>query len=106
MKSHIENIVVGKPIVSLDVLLGDGKSNDYLDVTVFENEERFLPRVLAKYKIMSSVSEVRRNKPELVKNLDSLDFMELKIGKKRICIVVGAADDEYNLYFKKNDKWL
>ena len=36
-----------------------------------------------------SNSEVRKNKPELVKTLDDLDCIDVKWGKKRLYIIVG-----------------
>lgn len=101
MKKYIENIVLGKPIVSLDVLLGSYPGDkSFEDVTIYD-DERFLPRLLSKHNIMSSISEVKRNRPDLIKELDSLDFIELKIGKKRICIVVGAkTEEEFQSYFE------
>lgn len=103
---YIENIVIGKPIVDLWQLLGEGiNDKSYEDVTVYDTE-RFLPRLLAKYGIMQSVSEVRRNKPELVKTLDKLDFLEIKIGRKKVWIVVGMDTDEELqniLNYREND---
>ena len=54
-------------------------------------EERFLPRILVDIGIYPSISEIRRNKPQLVVTLDHLDFMDgLKVSKKRkLWIVIG-----------------
>lgn len=52
-------------------------------------EERFLPKLLVKYGFTSSVKEIRRNRQDLVEELNNLDFLEIKIGKKRLWIVVG-----------------
>lgn len=41
--------------------------------------------------IVKSVNEVRKNKPEFVKTLDSVDFHEIKWGKKRLFIQVGKS---------------
>ena len=86
----IENIVIGEPLVSLDVLLGDESNPSYnwKEVTVNE-EERFLPKLLVKYGFTSSVKEIRRNRQDLVVNLEKTDFLEIKIGKKKLWIVVG-----------------
>ena len=57
----------------------------------YYTNERFLPRILVDLGIYPSVSEIRRNKPQLVKSLDNLDFIDgLKAKKKRkLWILVG-----------------
>lgn len=77
------NIVIDKPLVDLKLL---GIEND--EITVFE-EERFLPRILVKHGFFKSTSQVRKNRPDLFIELNNLDFIELKIGHKRLWIVVG-----------------
>lgn len=54
-------------------------------------DERFLPRILVDIGIYPSINEIRRNKPELIKTLDRLDFIDgLKVSKKRkIWILIG-----------------
>ena len=86
----IENIVIGTPLVSLNILLGnENNPNDkWEEVTVYD-EERFLPKLLVKYGFTSSIRELRRNRKDLVINLDSPDFLEIKLGKKKLWIVVG-----------------
>ena len=44
----VENIVIGKPLVSLDVLLGDEVNNNY-NYTYEVEEERYLPKILVKH---------------------------------------------------------
>lgn len=39
--------------------------------------------------MVKSINEVRRNKTDLVKILDTPDFLEIKWGKKRLFIQVG-----------------
>lgn len=90
---YIENIVIGNPIVDPKSMFAS--SND--DWNAIEKEktyytnERFLPRILVDLGIYPSVSEIRRNKPQLVKSLDNLDFIDdLKAKKKRkLWILVG-----------------
>lgn len=86
----IENIVIRKPLVVLETLLGveNNKEYNWEEVTVFD-EERFLPKLLVKYGFTSSIKEIRRNRPDLVKSLNTLDFLEIKLGKKKLWIVVG-----------------
>jgi hypothetical protein len=80
----IQNIVIGTPLVPLTLLLEE----DYEKFTIFETE-RFLPELLLKYNFIKSKSELRRNRPELWIQLDKPDFLEIKIGKKRLWVVVG-----------------
>lgn len=60
---------------------------DWKEVSVYE-DERQLHVLLKKYGFVSSGRELRRNRPDLVKKLDAPDFLEIKIGKKRVWIVV------------------
>lgn len=74
-------------------LLGDGSNDSYneeIEKTYF-TEERFLPRILVDIGIYPSISEIRRNRPNLMKSLDRVDFLDaLKVSKKRkLWIVVG-----------------
>lgn len=86
----IENIVIGKPLVTLDLLLGDelNPSYDWREVTI-SDDERFLPKLLVKYGFALSVRELRRNRKDLFVSLEKPDFLEIKIGKKKVWIVVG-----------------
>lgn len=85
------NVVVGKPLIEPWHLLAKDE-NDWdtneKNITLF-TEEKFLPKILVDCGVVQSISEVRRNKKELVKNLDDLDFFKVKWGKKFIWIVVG-----------------
>lgn len=86
----IENIIIGKPIVNLETLIGieNNKLYNWQEVTVYE-DERYLPKLLVKYGFTSSIREVKRNRKDLDVMLDKLDFMEIKLGKKKICLVIG-----------------
>lgn len=81
---HIGNIVIGKPLVSPAVLF----SNSTIDWETNEcnqtyyTEERYLPRILVDLGIYPSVSEIKRNKPELMITLDKPDFIQIKPKKK------------------------
>lgn len=88
---YIENVVIGEPIVSPIGIF----STEYYDwndneseKTLFTNE-RFLPKILVDIGFAPSTSEIRRNRKDLVKELNSLDFIEVKYGKKRCWILVG-----------------
>lgn len=84
------NVVVGKPLVDPKELLSRDDEDWKMEkeVTLF-TEERFLPRILVEAGITTSVSEVRRNKPELVINLNEVGCRTVKWGKKILFIVVG-----------------
>ena len=87
----IQNIVIGEPLIPPEKLLAkdqdDWEDNEKRQ-TLF-TQTRFLPTVLKEAGIVSSTSEVRRNRPDLMKELTELDFLQIKIGKKTIFIVVG-----------------
>lgn len=94
---HIENIVIGKPLVPLWMLLGENENDkSWQEVTVFE-EERSLAKIFVKHGIVKSMSEVRRNRPDLLPSLKDLDCKEIKLGKKRFFLIVGVeTEEEYN----------
>lgn len=90
---YIENIVIGKPLVEPSTMFSlneDDWERAGKDKTYY-TEERFLPKILVDIGIYPSVSEIRRNKPELMVELNKLDFIEnLKVSKKRrLWILVG-----------------
>lgn len=89
---HIENIIIGKPLVSPIELF----SSDIIDwetnecKQTFYTEERYLPRILVDLGIYPSVSEIKRNKPELMVTLDKPDFIKIRPKKKiPLWILVG-----------------
>lgn len=87
-----QNVVIGKP--ELDIRQVIALDNDDWDknekpVTLF-TETRFLPVVMKEAGIVDSISEVRRNRKDLVINLDQPDCLTVKWGKKRLFIVVGG----------------
>lgn len=90
---YIENIVIGKPIVEPFAMFAadedDWKRTE--KEKTYYTDEKFLPRILVNIGIYPSVSEIRRNKPELMISLNKLDFIDnLKASKKRrLWILVG-----------------
>ena len=90
---YIENIVIGKPIAPPEIMFAsdikDWENNDF-DKTYY-TEERFLPKILVALGIYPSISEIRRNKPNLMISLDKIDFIDnLKVSKKRrLWIIAG-----------------
>ena len=86
-----QNIVIGEPLIEPWKLISKNKEEwDNFDskYTLFTNE-RFLPKLLVDAGIAKSNSEVRKNKPELVKTLDKIDCLDIKWGKKKLYIIVG-----------------
>lgn len=90
---YIENIVIGTPIAepsdmfALDI-------NDWERIEkekTFYTNERFLPKILVELGIYPSISEIRRNRSDLMISLDAVNFIDnLKVSKKRIVwILVG-----------------
>lgn len=95
---YIENIVIGTPLIPSDELLAkdidDWKMNEFKR-TYFTNE-RFLPKILVKIGIYPSVSEIRRNRPDLMIELNEIGFIDkLRVAKNRfVWIVVGGNRDD------------
>ena len=92
-KMYVENIVIGKPIVEPSTMfsLDEDDWNRTEKEKTYYTDERFLPRILVNIGIYPSVNEIRRNKPELMIELNQLDFFDnLKVSKKRrLWILVG-----------------
>ena len=90
---YVENIVIGKPIVEPSTMfsLDEDDWNRTKKEKTYYTDERFLPRILVNIGIYPSVNEIRRNKPELMVELNQLDFLDnLKVSKKRrLWILVG-----------------
>ena len=86
----VKDIVIGKPICEPWYIFCNEQDewNDIKDNVLF-TEERYLPKLMVDCGLVKSISEVRRNKPELVINLDKPDFIEVKWGKSRLYIQVG-----------------
>lgn len=91
--AYIENIVIGNPIAEPQQMFALDK-NDWDRVEqekTYYTNERFLPRILVELGIYPSISEIRRNKPNLMISLDNVDFIDnLKVSRKRrLWILVG-----------------
>lgn len=83
---YIENIVIGTPIVDPKDMFAssDDDWNAIEKEKTYYTDERFLPRILVNLGIYPLISEIRRNKPQLIQSLDNLDFIDgLKANKKR-----------------------
>lgn len=87
----IQNVVIGVPLVPASELIAsdqaDWKESEQRQ-TLFTNT-RFLPAIMKEAGLVSSTSEVRRNQPRLVVNLNEPDCFWLKWGKRWLFIVVG-----------------
>lgn len=106
MKPVPNNVIIGKPLVSLKAL-GIEKSDTIVKFSFEEatNDQGnvFLPHLLLKIGVFDSTNECRRineqrqksskfNKDpdqDLWRNLDRPEFTQFKIGKKVFCLVVG-----------------
>lgn len=90
---YIENIVIGNPIASpVDMFALDESDWERVEKEkTYFTEERFLPKILVDIGIYPSISEIRRNRKDLMITLDAVDFIDkLKVSKKRtIWILIG-----------------
>ena len=91
MGVYIENVVVGKPIVEpAEIFARDLEDWQKIEKEkTMWTEERNLAVILKELGIVKSVSEVRRNKPQLCVRLETLDYMEVKWGKRKLFVLVG-----------------
>lgn len=92
MNKYIENVVIGKPLIEpSDIFaLNDNNWNEIESKQTYYTNERFLPRILVDLEIYPSINEIRRNKPELMITLDKMNYIELKVKKKRkLYILIG-----------------
>lgn len=89
--AYIENVVIGTPLVQASEIFAFNQEDwieNEQEKTVL-TEERYLPLIMKELGIVSSISEVKRNKPQLCIQLDKLDYVEIKWGKRRLFILVG-----------------
>lgn len=86
-----ENVIIGLPLIKASELLAkderDYSVNEF-SKTFFTNI-RFLPKILKEIGLVSSTSEIKRNRPDLWITLDKPDFLQIKWGKRFVYIVVG-----------------
>ena len=89
--AYIENIVIKKPLCSPEEMFASSKE-DWERVEkekTYFTEEISLPKILVEIGAVKSISEIRRNKPQLLMTLDHYDFLEVKWGKRKFYILVG-----------------
>lgn len=86
-----QNVVVGKPLVAPSVIFATDEI-DWQDIeqpnTLF-TEQRSLPHIMKEAGVVQSISEVRRNRPDLCVMLDKQDFITIKWGKKFLFVLIG-----------------
>ena len=88
---YFENVVIGNPIVEPESIFAKDL-DDWEKVEkekTFYTNERFLPKILVEIGVAPSANEIRRNRKDLVKTLNELEYLEIKYGKKKIFILVG-----------------
>ena len=86
-----QNIVVGKPVCDPALLISNTREEWETDdkaQTLF-TETRWLPTVLKEAGVVPSTNEVKRNRPDLCRNLNQLETFFVNWGKKRVYIIVG-----------------
>lgn len=59
-----------------------------------KTDEGFLPRILVDLSIFPSVSQVRKNRPDLIRELTGYGWETFKIGKRVIDIVYGFPEED------------
>ena len=88
----MDNVIIGqlsvKPhhLFSLDE---DDWNRNEKDKTLF-TDEKFIPRIMVQAGIVKSVSEVRRNRPDLVREIEENSFEIIKWGKKFLFVARGG----------------
>lgn len=87
----IQNIVIDELLIPpQDLFAKDEKDweENEKEKTLFTSE-RFLPNLLVEIGIAKSKNEIRKNRPDLVRSLDKIDFEIIKWGKKFVFIAIG-----------------
>lgn len=86
----VKDIIIGKPIVEPWYIFCKEKEEwEEVKNDILYTEERYLPKIMKDLGMVKSISEVRRNRPKLCKELNDLDYLEVKWGKHRLFILVG-----------------
>lgn len=91
---YIENIVINSPLVSPEEIFALSYE-DWINVEqdkTYYTEETFLPKIMVELGIVKSVNEVKRNKPDFVRELNEYDYLEIKWGKRKLFILVGETE--------------
>ena len=87
-----QNVIIGNLLVDPKELFAinqvDWDENEKQN-TLFTSE-RFLPRILVAAGAAPSINEIRRNRPDLIRELNEVGFEMIKIGKKFLWIAIGT----------------
>lgn len=88
--AKFKDIIIGSPIVAPWYIFCE-EENEWNNIKddIYYTKERFLPKIMVDLGIVKSISEVKRNKPELMISLDKLDYLEINWGKNKLFILVG-----------------
>lgn len=87
---YIENIVLKDSQADPFDLLSDGTIADWkseLEKTWYGCEEVFLPNILVTLNVFQSKSQIRKNRPDLWREIEAGKYEEIKVGKKKLFIV-------------------
>lgn len=88
---NMENVIIGNLHIEpyhLFALSEDDWNRNEKDKTLF-TDEKFIPRIMVQADIVNSVSEVRRNRPDLIREVGINSFEIIKWGKKFLFIACG-----------------
>lgn len=102
----IQNVIIDELLIAPADLFAKDEEDWILNEkpnTLFTTE-RFLPNILVEVGIAKSKNEVRKNRPDLVRTLDSIDFEKIKWGKKYLFIAVGDKKEIIDELIKKIEK--
>ena len=92
---YIENIVIGTPLVPAMTLLGVNTQDMIVEEQqTYFTSNRNIAQILKSIGIVSSINEIRRNKPELCVTIenDVLDCRWIKWGKRKFYVIIGRAN--------------
>lgn len=86
-----ENIVIGTPLCNPATLISDNLDEwaSYDKAQTLFTETRWLPAVLKEAGVVPSTSEVKRNRPDLCRELNQIETFFVNWGKRRVYIIVG-----------------
>ena len=87
----IANIVIGNPQLNpMEMFANSPEDWEKNEKPIpMWTDERNLALILKNLGVVNSISEIRRNKPELCKILNNPEYLEIKWGKHRFYILVG-----------------
>lgn len=88
---YIENIIVSDTTWEAPVrdLLSNGTIED-MNIEFLKTHYthiRFIPEILLSLNFVKSKSEVKRNKPELFRDLRHEEYLEIKWGKRKLWLI-------------------